>query len=280
VSTGLGYAGGFCVRDCRRCRTVFTSRLPPSGHEHDYASYYHAANLEVPEFVERRLAEHVAAFGDDRRLNRWLDVGCGAGTLMEAAGSQGWNVVGTELSPPAVAALGGRGLDVRLGELGELDLPDHGFDVVSLIEVLEHVPDPAALLVAATHLLRPGGRLWATTPHGRGLSGRLLGARWSAMSPPEHLQLLSVDGIRIMLGRAGLGECLVRTEAVDPQELVSALRPSASDPDAPSRVETSYRLNESLLSRRGGRAAKAVANAVLRGLRLGDSIKVTARRPG
>src|SRR5215210_4221966 len=142
MNCARGYAGGFAMRDCRRCRTVFTSRLPRSGQGHEYASYYHAANLEVPGFVERRLEELVSAFRDDRRLNRWLDVGCGAVPLMQAARAQGWNVVGTELSPPAVAALGGRGLDVRLGELEELDLPDHGFDVVSMIEVLEHVPDP------------------------------------------------------------------------------------------------------------------------------------------
>jgi SAM-dependent methyltransferase len=52
-----------------------------------------------------------------------------------------------------------QGLDTRLGLTQELDLPSGGFDVVSAIEVLEHVPDPDALIAEAARLLRPGGEL-------------------------------------------------------------------------------------------------------------------------
>ena len=69
------------------------------------------------------------------------------------------------------------------------------FDVVIASEVLEHVLDPHAMLVEILRVLRPGGLLWATTPHGRGISARLLGLEWSNVCPPEHLQLFSVAGI-------------------------------------------------------------------------------------
>ena len=61
--------------------------------------------------------------------------------------------------------------------------------MVSLVEVVEHVDDPAAVVQAARHLIRPGGAMYITTPHGRGVSARLLRSGWSAVAPPEHLQL-------------------------------------------------------------------------------------------
>jgi SAM-dependent methyltransferase len=265
------------MRDCRICRTVFTAFLPAPEEGHDYRDYYDADNLEPPAFVRRRLDELVSAFEDDRRLNRWLDVGFGAGELMNAAAAHGWQVVGTEVSPRPLEVLSEAGYEVHLGELGDSGLSEEDFDVVSLIEVLEHVRDPGGLLDAASERLRPGGRLWVTTPHSRGISARLLRTRWSVMSPPEHLQLFSVAGLRLALGRAGMVDCAIRIHAVNPYELLCAMRTRSGGGDF-DRVETSYRLNESLSEGRGGRLAKAVVNAVLNALRLGDSIKVIARR--
>jgi hypothetical protein len=99
------------------------------------------------------------------------------------------------------------------------------------------------------------------------------------VSPPEHLQLFSSRGIRELLAGAGLELSSVRTHAVNPYELLAALRRRGEGGPAVDRGQTSYRLNESLSENRGGRAAKAAANAVLSALRLGDSLKVLARRP-
>src|SRR5260221_8264701 len=93
-----GSAGGFDLCRCAACATVFTDRLPEPAESLDYDGYYHEGNLEVPPFVHQRLDELVATFEPRRRANRWLDVGCGAGALMEAARSRGWEVVGTEVA--------------------------------------------------------------------------------------------------------------------------------------------------------------------------------------
>jgi 2-polyprenyl-3-methyl-5-hydroxy-6-metoxy-1,4-benzoquinol methylase len=177
------------MQSCRLCGTVFTARLPSSTESKDYEGYYHEENLKIPAFVHRRLEELVSDFDEDRQLNRWLDVGCGAGTLLEAARGRGWEVIGTEVAERAAQALRPKGFDVRSGELGQLELPEAEFDVVSMLEVIEHVPDVSALLAASRRLLRPGGALYVTTPHGRGISARLLGTKWSVVCPPEHLQL-------------------------------------------------------------------------------------------
>jgi SAM-dependent methyltransferase len=279
VSRPVGTCDGFRIESCRGCRTLFTAELPAISEATDYASYYHEGNLEIPGFVHERLGELVESFAAHRRRNRWLDVGFGAGALMEAASARGWEVVGTEVSSRAVEAMDGRGFDVRLGELADADLPPGAFDVVSLVEVVEHVPDPDSILEATRPLLRPGGVVYITTPHSRGASARLLGTRWSVVAPPEHLQIFSLRGLRTALGRAGLEPRSVHTHAVNPQELIHALRGPARSTTGGHRVEASYRLNESLSARRSGALAKRAVNAVLDVSRLGDSIKLVAGRP-
>jgi hypothetical protein len=71
----VGTVSGFRIQACSACRTLFTDRLPTDAEAEDYAGYYSAENLEVPEFVHRRLGDVVASFDRFRHLNRWLDVG-------------------------------------------------------------------------------------------------------------------------------------------------------------------------------------------------------------
>jgi SAM-dependent methyltransferase len=277
-----GEVNGFGIVRCGTCRTLFTDRLPAEPEVKDYTGYYHADNLVIPAFVQARLGEIVGAFATYRDTNRWLDVGCGAGTLIRAASGLGWTVVGTELAPPAVDAAREAGLDVRLGELSELDLEADTFDVVSLVEVLEHVPEPRRLLAEVTPLIRPGGALYLTTPHVRGIDARLLGTDWGAVAPPEHLQLFSVGGMRSALESCGLKVVRVRTHGVNPHELVTALRPGrkGTAPTGNERVMATYQLNESLSTRPGGAILKGGVNAVLSITRLGDTLKMVAERSG
>ncbi len=198
---------------------------------------------------------------------------------MEAARDRGWHVIGTEVAEPAAEAIRARGFDVRSGELDELGLPEAGFDVVSIVEVLEHVPDVGGLLAASRRLLRPGGGLYVTTPHGRGISARLLGTNWSIISPPEHLQLFSVAGLRRAITSSGLTVRTLRIHGVNPKELLQAARIGKHPMKPGDRVESSYRLNESLSTARSGLIFKSAANAALSVTRLGDTIKLVGERP-
>jgi SAM-dependent methyltransferase len=277
-SRAAGRAGAFELRRCRGCGSLFTARLPRPGEDEPYADYYHDGNLTVPAFITGRLDELVVSFEGSRRTNAWLDVGCGAGALMRAARERGWEAAGTEVSERPAQLLREEGFDVRVGELAGVGFPEAAFDVVSMVEVLEHVSNPATLLSHAQRHLRPGGLLYVTTPHGRGISARLLGTGWSVVSPPEHLQLFSRRGLRSAVERAGLVVVSLATHAVNPIEIVRRLRPGGSDLSGGERVESAYRLNESMSSGRGGRTIKRVANRALDLARMGDSLKLVARR--
>lgn len=272
-----GAANGFELLRCRACGTLHTARLPGQEEATEYDEYYGPANLEIPGFVRESLDRVVGGLERYRETNRWLDVGCGAGTMLEAASAGGWDATGTEIAASAVEPLRERGLDVLLGELAELDLAPASFDVVSVLEVVEHLANPGELLRQAAVLLRPGGAIYLTTPHGRGVSARRLGSSWTVVAPPEHLQLFSVKGVRTLVRRAGLSAGSLRTHGVNPHELLRRGGGRAG-PTPTQRVQSGYRLNESLSASRRGAVVKRVANSVLDVTRLGDSIKLVAVR--
>jgi len=101
---------------------------------------------------------------------RALDVGCGGGLLSEALARSGAQVTAIDLAPAVldVARLhlheSGLAVDYREVSVEALaaDMPA-AFDVVTCMEMLEHVPDPASVIGACARLLKPGGRLFLST---------------------------------------------------------------------------------------------------------------------
>jgi SAM-dependent methyltransferase len=290
-----GRKDGFDLLSCRECRTLYIAALPGSEESEDYDGYYGEGNLAVPEFIDRRLDEIVADFAPYRRTGRLLDVGCGAGTFLRAAARAGWEAVGVEVSKPAAEHNRAAGFEVFNGFLEEARYPEGHFDVVIASEVLEHVPEPGAMLREILRVLRPGGLLWATTPNGRGLSARALGLGWSAVSPPEHLHLFSRHAARALLAEAGFGRVRVVTEGANPVELLRALRRHGPAPSAHGghaaqggqqpppaagneRVRSGYELNAFLSESPSRRLVKDAVNGLLRLSRLGDSLKIRAER--
>lgn len=101
---------------------------------------------------------------------RVLDVGCGGGLLSEALARAGAQVTAIDLAPSLleVAKLhlleSGLQVDYRLMAVEELaaDVPE-SFDVITCMEMLEHVPDPDSVIAACARLLKPGGKLFLST---------------------------------------------------------------------------------------------------------------------
>jgi len=99
-----------------------------------------------------------------------LDVGCGGGLLTESLARAGAEVTGIDLAPGMIevarlhAAEGGLAIDYRVASAEELARDSPGrFAVVTCMEMLEHVPDPAAMVATLARLLSPGGALFVST---------------------------------------------------------------------------------------------------------------------
>jgi 2-polyprenyl-6-hydroxyphenyl methylase / 3-demethylubiquinone-9 3-methyltransferase len=139
-----------------------------------------------------------------------LDVGCGAGLLCEPLARLGATVTGVDAAPENIAAAkahaarGGLAIDYRAGELESQGLGQ--FDLVSSMEVIEHVTDPAAFVLALTARLKPDGLMILSTPN-RTTASRLLLVEaaerlgqvprgthdWDQFLTPEELTALLVD---------------------------------------------------------------------------------------
>jgi SAM-dependent methyltransferase len=97
-----------------------------------------------------------------------LDAGCGVGYGSAFLGELAADVLGVDLSAEAIdyarARYGSESVAFRVMDLAALDLPDGSFDAVCAFEVIEHVPDPAAVLAELARVLRDGGTLIVSTP--------------------------------------------------------------------------------------------------------------------
>lgn len=282
VARGWGHANGIYLLRCKTCRTVYTADITVEDFAEEYEDYYTDANLHFPAFVGTSLDRTFAGFERYRQTGRLIDVGFGAASAMEAAARAGWEAEGIEVSKPAVEHARSLGFAAFHGHLHEAGYSDSYFDVAVISEVLEHVGDPRGLLQEIARVVRPGGLLWATTPHGRGISARLLGLEWSVVVPPEHLQLFSRGGLRELVDSTGFRTVAIKTEAVNPFEILHRLRRKASLDTASmpgfDRVQSSYAILEKLYSRPSLRYAKDSVNRMLSATRMGDSLKIWAER--
>lgn len=93
-----------------------------------------------------------------------LEVGCGPGWALEVFKEAGFDVIGIDISGLAVERARSRGLDARVCDLQREELPG-SYDVIALLEVLEHLARPADMLRRLLPRLGPGGRLIVSLPN-------------------------------------------------------------------------------------------------------------------
>lgn len=288
-----GEKNGFRIYRCHGCGTLYSERS-----RLNYNGYYDESNFTVPDFVNDRLDEVCKGLQAYRKMNRILDIGCGAGALLRAARRAGWHAEGLEVSAPAAKRLRSQDFEIFQGDLSSAHYPADHFDVVTAIEIIEHVRDPLTMLEQVGRILRPGGLFWATTPNAMSFSSRMLGVRWSTVCPPEHLQLFSPNGVRKLIERAGFQRVQLRSRGCNPFEIWRGMRERkrqtsgsngsgavVSAPDSGNgdqvpfdRVPSSYRLNEVMLRNPLTRSIKAAANATLGAMGLGDTIRIQAAK--
>lgn len=120
-------------------------------------------SLEVQRMLCAPMVQYVTFPDEDRT---WLDVGCGSGALMMTAKEFGFEVEGLDLRDSAVKRCNQLGLRVFKSTLAmHTGEGGHTYDVVSLCDVLEHVPFPRQLIKEAREALNPGGVLVVSCPN-------------------------------------------------------------------------------------------------------------------
>jgi SAM-dependent methyltransferase len=137
-------------------------------------------------FFIKQAGRALIAYGSNTP-GRLLDVGCGDGRFLAAMQTQGWTVEGLETDPVA-AGLARRRTGATIHETYLENAPIAGgtFDMVSLLHVLEHVPDPRETLTVAWNALRPGGTLVLALPNVGCMESEIFGVVWYPLDLPRH----------------------------------------------------------------------------------------------
>ncbi len=193
---------------CRRCGVAFRER-PPSATELEnmYATHYEASNIaherthqESGEYALKAYTRFLRASGVASGTVL-LDYGAGTGSFVELLRAAGVQADGLEFAQSARRHCSeSRGFDLlRSWE----QLPEAVYAVVTMIEVIEHLPDLMRDLAAIRRSLRPGGTLFVTTPNRRGLRARLEKGNWQEARKKFHLLLFDRAGLRQTLLQAG-----------------------------------------------------------------------------
>ena len=144
-----------------------------------------------------------------------LDVGCGAGLLAEPLVRLGAKVTGIDASPEVIevawehARRQGLEIDYRAGDVQELE---GQFDLITAMEVIEHVADPAAFVRALAKRLAPGGLLLLSTPNATGWSKLLMitlgeGLGQIPRGTHDFGRFIAPERMKLLLADAGL-KCL------------------------------------------------------------------------
>jgi predicted TPR repeat methyltransferase len=134
-----------------------------------------------------------------------LEVGCAYGFFLEEA-QKYFDVHGVEIAVDAVTACHERGLhSVHQGEADESTLTHLGsFDLVVMLDVIEHLAQPHEVLARLARRINPGGALILTTGDFQSVAARVMGPRWRLLTPPQHLWFFSPISIRKMAEKSGL----------------------------------------------------------------------------
>ncbi len=184
-----------------------------------------------------------------------LDIGCGTGEFISYLNGRGFEAAGIEPSEEAAAMARKHGLDVFEGDWeGYLASPAAGrpkAGAVTLINVLEHVPEPVDLVNGIKQLLAPGGALVVVVPNDfselQDFALQALGGEAWWVARPDHINYFDFDSMRGFLEALGLE--VLDQQGTFPMELFLLMGDSyIGDPEAGARAHDRRRKFELALS--------------------------------
>ena len=189
---------------CKTCGFVFMRKIPTKEDlDEHYAKYPYNKDHFLSPVTIAAYNNLLSVFDQYRTTGNILDVGCGRGWLLDVAMEKGWNAFGTEFSNIAIEKCRKKGIKMQAGVLRIDDYEPEQFDVIVLIEVIEHINYPIEELQNIYKLLRKGGLLYITTPNFNSYLRYQLKAKYNIIEYPEHLSYYTKRTLYNVLHQTG-----------------------------------------------------------------------------
>ncbi|HKS27650.1 MAG TPA: class I SAM-dependent methyltransferase [Pyrinomonadaceae bacterium] len=275
----------FVAMQCEGCGLVYLNPRPSVDEfSRIYPSNYHAFDFSPERYgfvykVRRRL--------EARRALQWcrglkeggriIDIGCGDGFhlgLLRDFGHSSWRAEGVDSDARAVEAASRAGLTAHVGSVERLDLPAASYDLALMIQTIEHVADPPAVLRAVLSLLRPGGKLVIVTDNTDSPDFRLFkGRHWGGYHFPRHWNLFNRRSLRALAGKVGF-EVESLSTVVSPVNWVYSVRNLLADMRAPA-----WLVNQFSLEATASLAAATLFDSLHKLAGRGALLRAVLRRP-
>lgn len=165
-----------------------------------YRDYIQEARVRTRLFKEklRIIQKDLPASG------RVLDVGCAAGFFLKVMRELGYKTHGVDISTYASNyARKILKLDVIEGELTDAFFPNDFFDIITMWDIIEHLPNPLETLAECNRIMKKGGFLVVETLNTNSLMARILRQTWPLFEPPYHLFYFNRKTLKLILEMSG-----------------------------------------------------------------------------
>lgn len=203
----------YSLAACSQCGLVYLPSRPTKNeleqyYPDDYEAYYILEDdrLGSEQWHLQRALRIQLDFIEQHTLDKGdlLDIGCATGNFLKIAQDNGWQVTGIEpIDKAAVIARTQYHLKVITGTLDEIQFDPESFDVITMWDVLEHLPNPKQTLVKCHGLLKPGGIIVFSIPNLRSYDRYLFGEHWIGWDPPRHFNLFTDSTLVELLAVTG-----------------------------------------------------------------------------
>jgi 2-polyprenyl-3-methyl-5-hydroxy-6-metoxy-1,4-benzoquinol methylase len=181
------------------------------------------------EYFEKKYEGYIGQIKKYKKDGKLLDIGCNIGLFLKVAKQNGFNATGVELNDEC-ARYGRQNFEVKIfsDHLEKIDFQKDDFDIITLFDVLEHIPDISGFVAEVKRILKPDGLLVIQSPNIGSVMAKLTRSKWEWLCPPDHLYHFTPETIMRFLTSNGFAIKDIRTwEAADDflNNLIAAYRP-------------------------------------------------------
>lgn len=254
----LFFTRGMHVVTCVCCnltysQEVLTKAADRSRYEHSHfmAQYREIKNNEIYAKLEASKADYIMYVAEKFAVNKanMLDIGSSNGQIMSSAARQGWSVHGIEVNAELVTESIKRGLNAMHGYFPD-DMPESwcNFDLITLLDVLEHAEQPLTFLKHVSNHIKTGGLAVVQVPNFNSLIIRLEGAEnsnfchghWSYFEPDTLDSTMEKAGFEKLFSETMISE-LDRVLQFDPERIKEVIQDmTGTYPDKIEQLTTDY----------------------------------------